>query len=186
MFFIPLLVFAFCLGGHSQAVAQPADTLVVFVSPSDTTVYEKDPFQLAIHLDADTTQFMGYNVTVRFDTTYLKIVSVDEGSLPLNSGYLTFFEWLNPGGLDDSVHVNGAILGHTTLASGELFVMTFEPLQSTPNDTPTRVEITASVIRNGINENIDHRKEDGLVKIDLDIPVENITWGAVKHAFKEP
>ena len=178
----PVLVL--CVGMTRTAVAQTPDTLKVSVVPSDTTIYEKESFQLAIHLNADTTEFMGYNVTVKFDTTYLQIENVEEGALPLNCGYLTFFEWLNPGGLNGSVLVNGAILGHTTLASGELFVLTFKPLISTPSDAPTVVEISASEIRNGMNESISHLAFDGTVTIELSIPVESVTWGAVKNAFR--
>lgn len=127
---------------------------------------------------------MGYNVTVKYDTTYLQIENVEEGDLPLNSGYLMFFEWLNPGGMNDFVTVNGAIPGHTTLASGELFVLTFKPITPMPSNTPAVVEITTSEIRNGMNESIGHLACNGTVTIDLSIPIENVTWGALKNVFR--
>jgi hypothetical protein len=119
---------------------------------------------------------MGYDVTVSFDGDLLGVMDVVEGSLPAESGYPTFFRWINEGEDDDFVFVNGSILGKTVDGPGVLFTILFEALAV--GDVSVCVE--ESELRNGLNRSITHTTVCGSVTIEEPIGAADSSWGAIK------
>lgn len=152
------------------------------VLPESTTVAERTVFTVEIYASGEFTELLGYNIAVTFDPTVVAIQSVDEGSLPLTSGFLTFFRWLNPSATD-SVHVNGAILGNTVPGPGVLFTLTFQAAD-VAEDKNTTVQIVFSDIRNGVNEKITHTTKIGHVMILASVGTQSTTWGAIKETYR--
>jgi hypothetical protein len=177
---IPIIVTVALLLALTGTAA--ADTPLVYIHPDSSYVPHNTVFTLEVRVSAATTSLMGYNIAVTFDPSILQLQSVDEGSLPLTSGYTTFFHWLNPASTD-SVHVNGAILGNTVNGPGTLFTLTFKAWS--PDDTQaTDVVIAYSVIRDGVNQSIAHTVQGGHVLVESPIAVESATWGAVKALYR--
>jgi hypothetical protein len=165
-----------------MAVAPPAGP-EIFVAPADTTVFlDIDPelFTVRISVSDDITELMGYDINVRFDSTKIKLVDVTEGTLPLNSGFETFFWWFDSGVPDNTAHINGAVLGNTVDGPGVLFDLVFEKAAV----GTTYVELFGTEIRTGVNTTIPHSTVDGMVIVDKSIAVEPTTWGQVKEKFR--
>jgi hypothetical protein len=151
----------------------------VYIAPADTMVIKDTAFQLKVCVTSDSTDIMGYNITISFDSLVIKISSVDEGSFPLNAGHPTFFHWLNPGN-GDHVQVNGAILGTPTRGHGVIFTLTFDAV----NLGITDVTIAASEIRDGNNTSISHTTNNGIVRVIYNIETNPVSWGVIKSIFK--
>jgi hypothetical protein len=128
----------------------------------DTTITIDHQFQVRIVVNDEIESLMGYDVTVSFDDSSLEIVAVEEGALPANSGFGTFFRWMNPGCGCDSVFVNGAILGNTVDGPGALFTITFRAIRA----GTTTIGIRRSDLRNGTNERLLHFRHDAQVLIE--------------------
>lgn len=165
------------------AGAARAQGPLVSIDPATTYVPHNTVFTLGVHVSAETASLMGYNIAVTFDPAVLQLQGVAEGSLPLGSGYETFFFRLNPSD-PDSVHVNGAILGHTVDGPGTLFTLTFRGWAPSTTRT-TQVTIATSVLRNGVNENIAHAVQGGTVIVETPIATHSATWGEVKSFYRE-
>jgi hypothetical protein len=165
------------------AGAARAQAPLVSIDPANTYVPHNTIITLAVRVSAETTSLMGYNIAVVFDPGVLQLQSVDEGGLPLGSGFETFFRVLNPAD-PDSVHVNGAILGNTVDGPGTLFTLTFRAWAPSTTRT-TQVVIASSVLRNGVNENITHTVQNGTVIVETPIAVRSATWGTVKSFYRE-
>lgn len=135
---------------------------LVSILPDATVAVLHQQFQVEIAVNDEIDSLMGYNVTVEFDDTYLEIVDVQEGALPANSGFSTFFRWMNPACDCDSVSVNGSILGNTVDGPGTLFTITFRAVRL----GTTTVGIRESDLRNGVNEQLTHGVEDAVVLIE--------------------
>lgn len=166
--------------GSSRAAAPENIAVELTVSPVDTFVVKGHTFQLRVHIATDSTDFMGYNIAVRYDSLRLKIVSVDEGTFPPSFGYPTFFRWLNAGAGDDRIEVNGAILGHSVRGHGVLFTMTFAAVSLNIAD----VEILAADLRSGVNEALANTTRNALVRIISSIDAETDTWGSIKNRYR--
>jgi hypothetical protein len=163
--------------------AAAAQTPLVYIDPDSTYIGHNTVVTLAVKVSAEMTSLMGYNIAVTFDPSVLQLQNVNEGSLPLTSGFDTFFYWLNPTSTD-SVHVNGAILGHTVDGPGTLFTLTFlawSPLHTATTD----LVIATSVIRDGVNHNITHTVEHGWVLVEPPVAARLATWGEVKALYRE-
>ncbi len=149
----------------------------------DTTITINHQFQVRIVVNDEIESLMGYDVTVSFDDSSLEIVAVGEGALPANSGFGTFFRWMNPGCGCDSVFVIGSILGETVDGPGALFTITFRAIRT----GTTTIGVRRSDLRSGTNESLPHVVEDAIVCIEpppslLVLPVETNT--AVFHEFQ--
>jgi hypothetical protein len=171
-------------GPPAPAAAGPTDLPLVYVTPESTVVAEGTDFQLHIAISEEATHLMGYNIKVTFDSTVIHLRDVVEGSLPATSGHNTFFHWFDSGMPQDTVHVNGAVLGATVPGPGELFTLVFKAATGLPTDRETDVVITYTDIRNGVNEQIDHTIRNGWVKVLRPVDVESRTWGAVKGLYQ--
>jgi hypothetical protein len=158
-----------------------ADTLSV--CPDSTWQPEGAVFEIGICVPAGITSLMGYNVAVTFDSSVIRIMSVDEGPLPQAASDMRFFWWYNAGVTSDSVHVNGAVLGTTMDGPGVLFKLTFKALRHGVVKT-THICITYSELRDGVNESIGHERKCGFVAVEPTVPVERATWGAAKDRYK--
>jgi hypothetical protein len=84
-----ILLAAVCVPASSAAEA------LITIQPDTTRMYVNDEFILYVTANSEIDSLMGYDVTLRFDPWHLEVMSVSEGSLPLSSGYATFFMWLN-------------------------------------------------------------------------------------------
>lgn len=146
-----------------------ADTLSF--CPDSTWKTEGEVFDVGVCVSAGIANLMGYNVAVTFDPSVIEVLNVVEGPLP-KSAPPTFFQWLNPEGPDDSVHVNGALFGHTVDGPGQLFTLTFKGLHNGGVKT-TAICITYSALRDGQNHDIDHERKCGFVEIGTTTGVES-------------
>lgn len=175
-----LCLLAMPVSGEPEFYPASEDTTVeLYICPDDTSVVVNHEFQLRVCIAADSADLMGYNVTVQFDSLYLKILSADEGYFPASFGYPTFFRWLNEGGGDDFAAVNGAILGHPIRGHGSLFTLTFKPVRL----GIAEVRITAGELRDGENGSIVHKTKNGIVRIISSIDAESVTWGVIKNRY---
>jgi len=139
---------------------EPPPSLLVLPAETNTAVFHE--FQIEIAANEAIDGLMGYDVTVDFDDSYLEVLAVEEGALPANSGFGTFFRWMNPGCGCDSVYVNGAILGNTVDGPGALFTITFRAIRA----GTTTIGIRRSDLRNGANERLLHFRHDAQVLIE--------------------
>ena len=174
------IVLMLCMSWLSDD-ANATDPPAVCIIPDSLVVAVNETFALNIFITDGITDLMGYNIAVAYDSSVIKLQSVDEGPLPLGSGYDTFFYWLNPPP-SDLVHVNGAILGHTVDGPGVLFTLTFKGAPVEVLET-TDVVISFSLLRTGINEDIVHSVKPGHVVVVPPIPTEPTTWGEVKSLY---
>jgi uncharacterized membrane protein YczE len=176
---VPIVAILVLLCGVTTANADTGP--LVCVTPDSLVVAINEIFSLNIEVNALTTELMGYNIAVAFDSSIITLQSVTEGTLPLGSSYPTFFEWLNPPP-SDSVHVNGAILGNTVDGPGTLFTLTFKgaDLEVTLS---TYVTIVFSILRDGVNQNIVHTVKSGWVRVEPPVAAEPRTWGGVKALY---
>jgi hypothetical protein len=152
----------------------------ISVLPDTTVVTIGMQFSLDVAVNDPVDSLMGYDVMVGFDRSYLEVVSVEEGLLPMTSGYATFFRWLNEGCACDSISVNGSILGNMVDGPGTLFTITFKALKPGKAD----VVISRSDLRNGMNRKLSHCSEDALVVIEPPIGSEACSWSRVKALYK--
>ncbi|RJR28242.1 MAG: hypothetical protein C4574_05210, partial [Candidatus Latescibacterota bacterium] len=139
---------------------EPPPSLLVLPAETNTFVFQE--FQIEIAANDDVVGLMGYDVAVDFDDSYLEVLAVEEGALPADSGFPTFFRWMNPGCGCDSVFVNGAILGNTLDGPGALFTITFRAIRA----GTTTIGIRRSDLRNGINERLLHFRYGAQVLIE--------------------
>ena len=149
---------------------------VLSVLPADTTLCRGDVFSMSVYVDDAAVNLMGYDVTVSFDGALLGVLGVVEGSLPAESGYPTFFRWINEGEDDDFVFVNGSILGKTVDGPGVLFSILFEALDV----GAVSVCVQESELRNGLNRSIIHTTVCGSVTIEEPIGAADSSWGTIK------
>lgn len=152
----------------------------VSVLPDTTLVLPRTQFSLEIVVNDTVAGLMGYDVTVQYDPSFLEVVSVSEGALLRDSGYATFFYWLNRGCGCDFIIVNGSILGDVVDGPGTLFTITFNSIKS--GTIPAVIH--QSDIRNDQNESLTHRTQNGIVIIEPPIGTENSTWSRVKNLYK--
>lgn len=176
---VPIVAGLVLLGGVSTANADTEPQ--VCVTPDSLVVAINEIFWLDIEVTATTAELMGYNIVVTYDSSIIALQSVDEGTLPLGSGHPTFFEWLNPPAAD-SVHVNGAILGNTVDGPGTLFTLTFKGA-NLATTLATDVTIVFSVLRDGVNQNIEHTVKNGWVRVEPPVAIEPSTWGRLKALY---
>jgi hypothetical protein len=165
-----------------MAVAPPAGP-AIFVAPADTTVFKDEgpeTFALRRWVTDEITDLMGWDISVRFDSSLITIMDVSEGSLPRSGADTTFFWWFDPGVPSNTVHVNGAVLGTTVDGPGTLFDIVFEKTAL----GSTYVELFDTRLRTGVNSEIHHTTEDGLVVVVKPIAVEPTTWGQVKEKYR--
>ncbi len=173
-----VVTIALCIVLAGSVSAQP----LVSIEPDSLVVPHGGTFSLDVTVSGDVTSLMGYNIAVTFDPNLLQLQSVTEGTLPTTSGYRSFFYWLNPASVD-SVHVNGAVLGHTVDGPGALFRLTFRAW-SPGGAQLTAVHIGYSELRDGLNHDIAHDVRGGKVLIETTIATEQTTWGAVKARYR--
>ncbi len=107
------------------------------------------------------------------------MISINEGSLPADSGEETFFHF-NSSLSDSTAEINGAVLGAAVQTPGDLFRVTFKALQA----GQTNVFIEESELRDDNNLAISHSVEGGLVIITPEIDVEESSWGKLKNNFR--
>lgn len=185
---IPAVVLPLVLWLAQIAPAAMAQTpLLSVVGPAmeDTVVVDDGSiFTLTVEISSEATELMGWDVAIVFDSDVIELLSVSEGSLPLTSGYSTFFYTYDTGAPVDSVRVNGAILGNTIDGPGVLFTLEFEA-QPANGGKETDVEIVFSDLRTGVNDTIAHDVESRHVIVVTPIAVEAVTWGALKSLYRE-
>jgi hypothetical protein len=150
------------------------------VWPPDTFVSAGNTFELQILANGDIADLMGFNATVWYDSLVLRIESVTEGSLLRDSGYATVFRWLNQGEETNVIETNGAVLGHTVDGPGVLCTLTFRARVLGVSG----IHIIASDLRDGVNGSISHTVVPGMVYVDWVIPVQPVTWGAIKNVYR--
>jgi hypothetical protein len=158
----------------------------LFVSPETTVTAEQSSLVIGFDVTSDVAGLMGYNIGVTFDHNLIDLQSAYEGALPASSSDTTFFYyWHDPVTTgDDSVLVNGAVLGRTVDGPGTLFTLSFETAEVAQPET-TRVLITFSELRNGVNQSIAHTVRGGVVVIEPSIAVKPSTWGKIKSFYAE-
>ena len=135
---------------------------ILFMLPAETDTFVFRQFEVEIAVNDEIDSLMGYNITIDFDASYLQVLNVEEGSLPEDSGFSTFFRWMNPGCNCDSVFVNGSILGNIVDGPGTLFTITFRAISV----GTTTISIRSSDLRSGVNERLAHSTRDAVVVID--------------------
>ena len=150
------------------------------VAPDDTTVVAGESFQIRIVADSSITSLMGYEVTVAFDSSIVRLVSVDEGPLPGSGGAPTFFHWFGAGMASDSVHVDGAVLGTTVDGPGVLLTIEFKAKR----EGTTPVSFVSTELRDNFNVVISHDTTDGSITVEKSIPVRPATWGSIKIRYR--
>jgi hypothetical protein len=153
---------------------------VLSIEPDSLLVHPTDLFTLDLTVNAEIDSLMGYNVTIRFDATYLQVVDVTEGALPPSSGFDAFFRWLNEECACDSIHVNGSILGNTVSGPGVISRIEFRAIKA----GVTYVEIARSDIRNGENGRLTHGRAGAKVTIEAPIGTADCSWGQIKHRYR--
>lgn len=174
---LALAVVVAAIGATAPARAQ---TPLLYVDPDSIDVSNGTVFTLDVAVSGDVTSLMGWDITVTFNNSVIEFLGASEGTLPLSSG--PSFFWTEPGLPAGTVHVNGAILGHTVDGPGTLFELEF--LGHSPVGIHTSdVTITASVMRTGVNEDIIHDTENGIVRVVGPIATEAVTWGLVKSRY---
>ncbi len=153
---------------------------VLSIAPGSSVVVEQMEFTVEVAISDSILSLMGYDVRVTFDPAYLEVRDVTEGSLPAGSGYATFFRWLNPACSCDSIHVNGAILGHTVDGPGVLINLRFKALAV----GTTCIGLSAAGdLRDGGNSGLLFSATRGTVKIDKKIDIDRRSWGDIKSLF---
>jgi hypothetical protein len=147
------------VAGAAVTIEPPGSLFILPVS-TDTHVFEQ--FQVEIAVNDEIDSLMGYDITIDFDDSHLQVLNVEEGSLPEESGFNTFFQWMNPGCGCDSAFVNGSILGDVVDGPGTLFTITFRAISV----GTTTITIRRSDLRNGVNEKLAHSRRDAVVAIE--------------------
>jgi len=180
LYILAIVAVAACLHPGASSAQLPQ----ISVSPDSLIVGHNTPVTLDIVVSSETAGLMGYDISITFDGDIIRLQNVFEGTLPLNSGFTTFFDWLNPTLPSDSVHVNGGILGNTVDGPGVLFTLTFDAY-SPDNVRETDVRIVLSTIRDGVNQDIVHTVKHGWVRVEPSIRTESTTWGRVKSLYRE-
>jgi hypothetical protein len=178
----PLVAVTFIAAAVCLALVPAPAAQTLSILPDSTQVSDGTEFTLEVAVSGGVTELMGWDIAVTFDSEVLELLSVDEGSLPLLSGYSTFFFWYDGVLATDSVHVNGAILGDTVDGPGTLFTLTFKG-HATTDPTVTYVNIGYSLMRTGVNMDIAHDVENARVEILLGVSTEVTSWGAIKSMY---
>lgn len=140
------------------AGAASAEPLVQ-VLPKTSMAWVGHQTSVAIIVNADVVDLMGWDVTVRFDPACVSVDSIVEGPLAAGSGQGSFFFWLNEGCGCDSLCVNGSVLGSTVDGPGTLFRIYF----TATNVGVANIGIARSDLRDGDNARIAHNYEDGIL-----------------------
>ena len=151
---------------------------VLVVDPESGLVQVDDVFDVDILVDAGFVDMMGYDITIAFNSSIIELIGATEGPLPQSAAAPTFFWWA-PGGSADTVVVDGAVLGTTVDGLGILFILTFKA----KDVGTTQIAVTFSDIRTGTNAAIAHTTQSATVIVDDSIPVEQTTWGRLKHRY---
>ncbi len=158
-----------------RSLAVPALVLV----PESGIVPVGEEFDVEVLVDAGIVDLMGYDISIAFDSSIIELIGVAEGPLPQSAGAPTFFYWWISGSAADTVVVNGAVLGTTVDGAGKLYTLTFE---AKAVGTST-IDVTFSDLRTGTNAVIAHTTQSTTVIVDPPIPVEQTTWGRLKHLY---
>jgi len=157
-----------------RSLSQPA----LVVDPESGIVQVDDEFDVDILVDAGFVDLMGYDISIVFNDSIIELIGVDEGPLPQSAAAPTFF-WWTMGSASDSVSVNGAVLGTTVDGPGILYTLKFKAIEV--GTTP--ITVTYSDLRTGTNAGISHTTQSATVIVDKTIPVEQTTWGRLKHLY---
>jgi len=152
----------------------------VSVLPDSTVVTPGMQFSLEVVANDTVQSLMGYDVTVRYEPSFLEVMSVEEGVLLGDSGHAHFFSWLNSGCGCDSILVNGSILGDVVDGPGALFKITFKAIKL--GEIP--VVIHKSDLRNDQNQSLTHGTQNGLVTIESPIGTEQSSWSRLKNLYR--
>ena len=186
-----LAVASFALAAVLAAAPSPSALVAplsgqLFVSPETTVTAEQSTVVIGFDVTSDVTELMGYNIGVTFNHSLIDLQMAREGFLPASSSDTTFFYyWYDPATTgDDSVHVNGAVLGRTVDGPGTLFTLHFETAEVAEPETTT-VWITYSELRNGVNQPIAHTARGGVIIIEPSIAVKRSSWGKIKSFYAE-
>lgn len=173
----PLVMLAIAVVSTSS-LAEPQ----IAIEPETTRVYVNNQFGVDVMVNSEFDSLMGYDVTLRFDSSRLEGMNATEGSLPLDSGYDTFFMCLTGDMPQDSIWVNGSILGNTVAGPGVLFRANFQA----QGPGITSIEIARSDVRDGENRKLAHVTRHGVVLVFSCIGVEPVqgTWGRIKSLFR--
>ena len=89
LFAIAALMCLLALSAAAESLSLTATESIpvdLAIAPDDTLVVRGHIFQLRVQIDTDSTDFMGYNLTVCYDSLRLNVVSVDEGPFPKEEG----------------------------------------------------------------------------------------------------
>ena len=151
---------------------------VLVVDPESGIVQLDDEFDVDVLVDAGFVDLMGYDISIVFNSSIIELLDVVEGALPQSAAAPTFF-WWTMGASTDSVSVNGAVLGTTVDGPGVLYTLKFKAIAV--GTTP--VAIVYSDLRTGTNAGITHIKQSATVIVDDTIPVQQTTWGRLKHLY---
>ncbi len=160
-----------------SAMAEPR----LLIAPDDTTVVVNHLFQIQIEADSSIQGLMGYDISITFDSTVVKLVGVDEGTLPGSGGAPTFFHWFGPGVASGHVRVNGAVLGTTVDGPGTLFLVTFKGLRE---GTTAVTFVSPTELRDNLNATILHGTTGGSITVEEPIPTHPVTWGSIKNLYQ--
>jgi len=158
----------------ARLLAQP----VLVVVPESGIVQVDEEFDVDILVDAGFVDLMGYDISIAFNDSLIELIGVVEGALPQSATVPTFF-WWTTGTSPDTVIVNGAVLGTTVDGPGVLYTLTFKAIEV--GTTP--ITVTYSDLRTGTNAGISHATQSATVIVDKTIPVEQTTWGRLKHLY---
>jgi len=175
---IKILILISILPAVLVAPVEAAGDLILSIEPDTTTVDVSSDFSVSFYAGNDTRDLMGYNVVFSFDPDYLELISVEEGSLPADSGEETFFHYSFDSGT--TVEVNGAVLGAVVQTPGCIFTVNFKALDK----GSTSLNIEESDLRDDENTQIQHSGEGATVIIFPEIDAEKSSWGKVKSVFK--
>lgn len=137
--------------------AAAAPEPLIQVSPKTTGVWLGGNGSIAVIVNDEIDDLMGWDVTVRYDPAIISIDSIIEG--PFSAGRASFFVWLNPACGCDSAWVNGSILGDVLDGPFTLFRIYFTGIAL----GVANVGIGRSDLRDGENRRIAHDYEDGIV-----------------------
>lgn len=180
---IPIILGLASIPDSNPSAFMPFSSDTLAVCPDSTWKAEGEMFEIGVCISAGLTGLMGYNIAVKFDSSVIEIVDVEEGPLPKSAPGGTFFFWYNAGVKSDSVRVNGAILSATIDGPGELVTLTFRA-KTHGVVRMTDIVVAYSELRDSLNGPIDHERRDGFVAVEPTIGVEESTWGAIKSRYE--
>ncbi len=161
------------------ALALPAAAQTVSMVPH-VAMPTTTEFTVYFHLDTDTNDVMGVEISATFNDAVVQLDGIDAGDWFTASGLDWFFwDYTTPG--TGTIHFTGALLNQGRTASGVIAVCRFTALA--PGVSP--VDFTDVDVRDAANQPYPAgHSVDDLIIIDDAIPADSLSFGQVKALYR--